>query len=65
MTLPSSYVWPADRVRAWTAALDALAAAGGVAVTAASEPELRAGTALALVGGFADWAIVDLSAWGP
>lgn len=64
MKLPASYVWPAARVRAWTAALDAFAAAGGVAVTAASERELRAGTAHALTGGFADWAIVDLPPWG-
>jgi hypothetical protein len=65
MTLPPSYVWPADRVRAWTGALDAFAAAGSVAVAAGSERELRAGTAQALVGSFADWAIVDLSPWGP
>lgn len=65
MNLPPSYAWPADRVRAWTAALDAFAAAGAVAVTAATENELSAGTAQALVGGFADWAIVDLAPWGP
>ena len=65
MNLPPSYVWPADRVRAWTAALDAFAAAGGVAVAASSRRELRAGVARALVGGFADWAVVDLSPWGP
>ena len=65
MNLPPSYVWPADRVRAWTAALDAFAAAGAVAVAAATEKDLSAGTAQALVGGFADWAIVDLAPWGP
>ncbi len=65
MNLPPSYVWPADRVRAWTAALDAFAAAGAVAVAASSERELAAGMAQALVGGFADWAIVDLAPWGP
>jgi len=34
-------------------------------VTAASEQELRAATAQALIGGFADWAIVDLSSPEP
>lgn len=62
MSLPSSYVWPADRVRAWTAAMDAFAAAGRVAVAARSKQELSTGTADALlVGEFADWSIVDLA----
>jgi GAF domain-containing protein len=61
MNLPQSYIWPADRVRAWTAAMDAFAAAGSIAVAAKNERELQTGTARALVGGFADWSFVDLS----
>lgn len=64
MNLPSAYVWPMHRVRAWTAALDAFAAAGEVAVAAASEQELGTGIARSLIGEYADWAIVDLSAGG-
>ena len=65
MNLPPAYLWPADRVKAWTAALDAFAAAGAVAVAACSERELGTEIADALAGGFADWSIVDLSPWGP
>ncbi len=69
MNLPAGYVWPAERVRAWTTALDAFAAAGGAAVaataTATAERDLQAGTADALTGRFADWVIVDLAPWGP
>jgi GAF domain-containing protein len=64
MNLPSAYVWPVQRVRAWTAALDAFAAAGEVAVAAESETELGTGIARSLIGEYADWAIVDLSAGG-
>ena len=64
MDLPPTYLWPSDRVRAAAAALDAFAAAGAVAVGASSERELGTETANALVGGFADWSIVDLSPWG-
>lgn len=64
MNLPPSYVWPADRVRVWTAAMDAFAAAGSVAVSAKNEESLRTGIARALVGTFADWSIVDLSPSG-
>jgi GAF domain-containing protein len=63
MNLPAD-VWPAERVRAWTTALDALAAAGGAAVAATAERDLLAATADALTGYFADWVIVDVSAWG-
>jgi GAF domain-containing protein len=56
--------WPADRVRAWATALDALAAAGGAAVAATAERDLMADTADALAGSFADWVIVDLDAAG-
>jgi GAF domain-containing protein len=59
MKLPASE-WPAQRVRAWTAGLDALAAAGEAAVAATGEPDLMVSTAEALAGGFADWVIVDL-----
>src|SRR5262249_43613939 len=52
--------WPAQRVRAWTAGLDALAAAGEAAVAATGEPDLMESTAEALTGAFADWVIVDL-----
>lgn len=65
MNLPAAHVWPAERVRAWTMALDALAAAGGAAVAATAERDLQAGTAEALTGHFADWVIVDLAPWGP
>jgi len=65
MNLPAGYVWPAERVRAWTTALDAFAAAGGAAVAATAERDLQAGTADALTGRFADWVIVDLAPWGP
>jgi GAF domain-containing protein len=61
MNLPSAYVWPVHRVRAWAAALDAFAAAGEVAVAAPNEPELGSGIARSLIGEYADWAIVDLS----
>ncbi len=64
MNLPAGYVWPAERVRAWTTALDAFAAAGGAAVAATAERDLQAGTADALTGSFADWVIVDLAPWG-
>jgi GAF domain-containing protein len=63
MNLPAD-VWPAERVRSWTTALDALAAAGEAAVAATAERELLAGTADALTGCFADWVIVDVSRWG-
>jgi GAF domain-containing protein len=59
MKLPGSE-WPAQRVRAWTAGLDALAAAGEAAVAATGEPDLMASTAEALADAFADWVIVDL-----
>ena len=65
MNLPAGYQWPAERVRAWTTALDAFAAAGGAAVAATAERDLQAGTADALTGRFADWVIVDLAPWGP
>ena len=65
MNLPAGYVWPAERVRAWTTALDAFAAAGGAAVAATAERDLQAGTADALTGRFADWVIVDLAPGGP
>jgi GAF domain-containing protein len=65
MNLPAGYLWPAERVRAWTTALDAFAAAGGAAVAATGERDLQAGTADALTGRFADWVIVDLAPWGP
>ncbi len=60
MSLPAD-VWPAERVRAWTTALDALAAAGAAAVAATAQRDLLAGTADALTGRFADWVIVDVS----
>jgi GAF domain-containing protein len=63
MNLPAPD-WPADRGRAWTTALDALAAAGGAAVAAIGQHDLMAGTANALTGPFADWVIVDLDAPG-
>lgn len=59
MNLPASE-WPAERVRAWTTALDALASAGEAAVAATAEADLMAGTADALAGPFADWVIFDL-----
>jgi hypothetical protein len=62
MNLPAD-AWPADRVRAWTTALDALAAAGEAAVAATGERDLLEGTAHALTGLFADWVIVDVSPW--
>jgi len=55
--------WPAERVRAWTTALDALAAAGEAAVAATVERDLLERTADALTGPFADWVIVDVAAW--
>jgi GAF domain-containing protein len=55
-------VWPAERVRAWMTALDALAAAGEAAVAATDERNLLEGTADALTWHVADWAIVDVSA---
>jgi GAF domain-containing protein len=61
MNLPAD-AWPAERVRAWTTALDALAAAGEAAVAATDEQNLLEGTADALTGHFADWVIVDVSA---
>jgi GAF domain-containing protein len=61
MNLPAN-AWPAERVRAWTTALDALAAAGEAAVAATDERNLLEGTADALTGHFADWVIVDVSA---
>src|SRR5260221_5057727 len=64
MSLPAD-VWPAERVRAWTTALDALAAAGAAAVAATAQRDLLAGTADALTGRFADWVIVDVSPLGP
>ena len=64
MSLPAD-VWPAERVRAWTTALDALAAAGAAAVAATAQRDLLAGTADALTGRFADWVIVDVSPSGP
>jgi GAF domain-containing protein len=60
MKLPSSD-WPADRVRAWTTALDAMASAGEAAASATAEADLMAATADALAGQFADWVIVDLA----
>src|SRR5258708_21886244 len=60
MNLPADE-WPAERVRAWTTALDALAAAGAAAVAATAQRDLLAGTADALTGRFADWVIVDVS----
>jgi GAF domain-containing protein len=63
MKLPAADAWPAERVRAWTTALAALAAAGEVAVAATAERDLLEGTADALTGHFADWVIVDVSAW--
>ena len=60
MNLPAD-VWPTERVRAWTTALDALAAAGEAAVAATAEQDLLAGTADALTRHFADWVIVDVS----
>lgn len=63
MKLPASE-WPAERVRAWTTALDALAAAGEAAAAATAETDLMSGTADALAGQFADWVIVDLAAGG-
>lgn len=60
MNLPADE-WPAERVRAWTAALDALAAAGEAAGAATAEQDLLEGTANALTGHFADWVIVDVS----
>jgi len=56
MNLPPD-VWPAERVRAWTTALDALAAAGGAAVAATAERDLLAATADAL-------AVAELSVHG-
>ncbi|MGN6680588.1 MAG: hypothetical protein ACTHKL_22740 [Streptosporangiaceae bacterium] len=63
MRLPA-YQWPAERARAWTTALDALAAAGEAAVAATGQRDLIASTADALAGAFADWVIVDLAPAG-
>src|SRR5258707_9177662 len=60
MNLPADE-WPAERVRAWTTALDAIPAAGAAAVAATAQRDLLAGTADALTGRFADWVIVDVS----
>jgi GAF domain-containing protein len=65
MSLPAAYVWPAERVRAWTTALEAFAAAGSAAVAATAERDLQSATADALSGHFADWVFVDLAPWGP
>ena len=59
MNLPASEL-PAERVRAWTTALDAMASAGEAAVAATEQADLVAGTADALAGQFADWVIVDI-----
>jgi len=63
MNLPAD-LWPAERVRTWATALDALAAAGAAAVAATAERGLLAETADALTGRFADWVIVDVSRSG-
>jgi GAF domain-containing protein len=65
MKLPAAYVLPAERVRAWTAALDAVAAAGAAAAAATAERDLLTDTAEALAGRLADWVIVDFAPWGP
>jgi hypothetical protein len=62
-------VWPADFAgdddrgwpRRWTIATDALARASVAAAAATTVNQLRADCARALVGSFADWALVD---WG-
>jgi GAF domain-containing protein len=63
MKLPASE-WPTERVRAWTTALEVLAAAGEAAIAARGERDLMASTADALAGTFADWVIVDLAPVG-
>lgn len=65
MNLPAAYGWPAERVRAWTTALDAFAAAGRAAAAATATGDLLAGIAHALAGRFADWVIIDDGARGP
>jgi GAF domain-containing protein len=65
MKLPAADALPAERVRAWTAALDAVAAAGAAAAAATAERDLLADTAEALAGRLADWVIVDFAARGP
>ncbi len=49
---------PHDWVRTWTIAMDALARASVVAAAAMAGEQLRAQTADALAGPFADWAFV-------
>jgi len=51
---------PQDWVRTWTIAMDALARASVAAAAATAGEQLRAQTADALAGPFADWAFVDL-----
>jgi hypothetical protein len=51
---------PHDWVRTWTIAMDALARASVAAAAATATEQLRAQTADALAGPFADWALVDL-----
>jgi hypothetical protein len=51
---------PHDWVRTWTIAMDALARASVAAAAATAGEQLRAQTADALAGPFADWAFVDL-----
>ena len=51
---------PHDWVRTWTIAMDALARASVAAAAATAGERLRAQTADALAGPFADWAFVDL-----
>ncbi|MGN6794241.1 MAG: GAF domain-containing protein [Streptosporangiaceae bacterium] len=60
----SASEWPAERVRAWTTALETLATAGEAAVAATGKRDLMASTADALAGAFADWVIVDLAPAG-
>lgn len=52
-------------VSAWTVAVDTLASASAVAVSAGGERELQAGIAAALKGSFADWAVADFFFGGP
>ena len=51
---------PHDWVRTWTIAMDALARASVAAAAATAGEQLRAQTADALAGPFADWAFADL-----
>jgi GAF domain-containing protein len=64
MNFPAAYLWPAERARAWTTALDAFAAAGVAAAAATAERDLLTATAQALAGHFADWVIVDFAPGG-